>query len=288
MLEIIYRIYEVLDCENPQSTTSNNNVEIVPCSIDADYRREILMDCVVCDSRDHFKSIMRDRFGEKLTFRYSNKLKPGDLYCIIIGEHCFNTERYFNKIEYVCSECGAKVTTFLNSGNIISMSDHDIKYRFLGNSISSSGIPYSELKFCSNKCLTRYIDAEVSKIKHAGEGEFFVTRDAFTQNNTNGYVYKITKKSSGEFYVGQTQYVPMFRWAQHLKTPRFDIASLTDYEFEVIEIVPKGQNLLDRETYWIQECYRQNPEKSLNISQTGEVKKEILAKNNNNINCEAI
>ena len=83
-----------------------------------------------------------------------------------------------------------------------------------------------------------------------------------------GYIYLITKKTTGEFYVGQTIYAPVFRWAQHLKTERFNIKGILDYQFEVIEIVPKGENILEREKYWIQKKYKENPAKSLNIMQT--------------------
>lgn len=85
-------------------------------------------------------------------------------------------------------------------------------------------------------------------------------------NEIVGYIYKITKKSTGEFYVGQTQYAPVFRWGQHLKTKRFPIANILDYKFEVLEIVPKGENILEREKHYIQLLYRENPKKSLNIA----------------------
>ena len=87
MLEIIYRIYEVADEETAMknlesacdfgmfsSTSKNENIEL-------------LMDCLVCDSREQFKEIIRSVYGENIAFRYSRKLKAGDLYCIITGEH---------------------------------------------------------------------------------------------------------------------------------------------------------------------------------------------------------
>lgn len=73
----------------------------------------------------------------------------------------------------------------------------------------------------------------------------------FTED-ISGYIYKISKKSTGEFYIGQTMYAPVFRWGQHLKTERFPIKNITDYKFEVIEIVPKTENILEREKYYIQ------------------------------------
>ena len=60
-------------------------------------------------------------------------------------------------------------------------------------------------------------------------------------------------------------YAPIFRWGQHLKTDRFPISNIIDYKFEVLEIVPKSENILEREKYHIQKCYNENPDKSLNI-----------------------
>lgn len=66
---------------------------------------EITMDCKICESREHFKELIKEEYGENIAFRNSKKLNVGDLYCIIIAEHCYNTERYFNRIEYFCACC---------------------------------------------------------------------------------------------------------------------------------------------------------------------------------------
>ena len=71
-------------------------------------------------------------------------------------------------------------------------------------------------------------------------------------------------------------YAPVFRWCQHLKTERFPIKNITDYKFEVIEIVPKTENILEREKYYIQKFYKENPEKSLNIMCTANINTEQI------------
>ena len=71
-------------------------------------------------------------------------------------------------------------------------------------------------------------------------------------------------------------YAPVFRWGQHLKTERFPIKNITDYKFEVIEIVPKTENILEREKYYIQKFYKENPEKSLNIMCTANINTEQI------------
>ncbi len=259
MLEIIYRIYEVADEE-----TAAKNLELdlgfgLYSSTSKAQNIELLMDCKVCDSREQFKEIIKSEFGDNIAFRYSKKLKAGDLYCIIIGEHCYTTERYFNKVAFTCDCCGARVETYY--GKAIYFSDYEIRNKFFNIQ------DYAEKRFCCGKCKQVYEERERRILAPDENQEFYIQRDMFTRNIA-GYVYKITKKATGEFYVGQTVYAPVFRWGQHLKTERFPIECIEDYKFEVLEVVPKTENILEREKYYIQSLYKENPEKSLNIACT--------------------
>ena len=259
MLEILYRIYEVADEETAAKNLQNNmNFGFFSSTSKAE-NIELLMDCMLCDSREQFKEIIKSEYGANIAFRYSRKLKAGDLYCIIIGEHCYDTNKYFDKKTFKCDCCGATVETYYSKP--ICFSDYEIKYDFF--SIQD----YTEKRFCSDKCKHHYKHTELKTLKPDNEQEFFIQRDMFTEDIA-GYIYKITRKPTGEFYVGQTMYAPVFRWGQHLKTERFPIKNITDYKFEVIEIVPKTENILEREKYWIQTLYKENPEKSLNIACT--------------------
>ncbi len=261
MLEILYRIYEVADEETAQKNREQDRDFGLFSSTSKQENIELVMDCKICDSREQFKELIRAEYGENIAFSYrKGKLKAGDFYCVIIGEHCYNTERYFNKVEFICDCCGAKVETYIQRP--ICFDDYYIRTYFFNIA------EYKEKRFCSDKCKQQYLERERQRLKPDEEQEFWVTRDMFTEAHTAGYIYKITKKSTGEFYVGQTMYVPIFRWGQHLKTERFDIKGILDYQFEVIEIVPKGENILEREKYWIQKLYMANPQKSLNISCT--------------------
>lgn len=254
MLEVIYRIYEVADKDKEPENGCyfwgvSNNIELT-------------MDCKICDSREHFKELIKEEYGDNITFRNTKKLKTGDLYCIIIGEHCWNTERYFNKVIFCCDCCGAKIETFYYKP--ICLSDYEIRHYLFGIE------EYKQKRFCSNRCRDDYTDKERKRIKPDEEKEFFIEKDMFTKD-VSGYIYKISKKSTGEFYVGQTIYAPIFRWGQHLKTDRFPIENMEDYKFEVLEIVPKTENILEREKYYIQKYYKENPEKSLNIMCTANI-----------------
>lgn len=255
MLEVIYRIYEVAD----EKTAANNlekNLDFGLFSSTSKAQNiELLMDCLLCDSREHFKEIIKSEYGENISFRYSKKLKPGNLYCIIIGEHCYDTERYFNKVIFTCDFCGATVETYY--GKAISFSNYEIREHFYNIQA------YSDKRFCCNKCKQDYLEKIKKQLRPDDEQEFYIKKDMFSEDIA-GYIYKITKKSTNEFYVGQTIYAPVFRWGQHLKTDRFPIKHILDYKFEVLEIVPKSENILEREKYWIQTLYKENPEKSLN------------------------
>lgn len=256
MLEILYRIYEVADEETAIKNLEKDMDFGWFASTSKARNNELLMDCLVCESREQFKEIIKFEYGECIAFRYSKKLNPGDLYCIIIGEHCYNTESYFNKVVFKCACCDSTIETYYKHS--IFFTDYEVRHDFFN-------IPeYSEKRFCSQKCKQVYKDRELRKIKPDEEHEFYIQRDMFTQD-VAGYIYKITKKSTGEFYVGQTIYAPIFRWGQHLKTERFPIENIVDYKFEVLEIVPKTENILEREKFYIQTMYRENPEKSLNI-----------------------
>lgn len=266
MLEILYRIYQV-PSSNEKEIEHRRGIDFgVYSSSSKEDNIELVMDCCLCDSREQFKDIIRAEYGEDIPFRYSKGYKEGQLYCIIIGEHCYDIARYFDKITFTCTECGCTVTTYRKKS--IKIDNWDLEHKFFNKE------GYADKQFCSQKCLCSFVDRESAKIHPDGESEFWVTRDMFTNNKLSGYIYKITKKSTGEFYVGQTMYAPVFRWGQHLKTERFTIDNILDYQFETIELVPKGGDILEREKYWIQKCYLECPEKSLNIMQTANIQEK--------------
>lgn len=261
MLEILYRIYKV--AENDEFYNENNDDDIhLYESISNTKNIELAMECLICETRDAFKDIIRDLYGKDIRFTYSKKLEPGDIYCVIIGEHCWNTEKYFTRYDFECDCCHTKFHSYINAP--FKFSSSEISWDLL-NQVDK----YKDKTFCSWQCKDRYLALEKTKIANESDGlNVWANRGDFKSNKVAGYVYKITKKSTGEFYIGQTIYEPMFRWAQHLSTERFKIDNILDYQYETIEIVPYGENILEREKYWIQKYYKENPSLSLNIMQT--------------------
>lgn len=257
MLEIIYRIYKAVDNKDKLEQIKNNPYAILDNKVQLD------MDCIVCESRDHFKQLIKDQYGDDILFRRPKTAKTGDLYCTIIGEHCYNVERYFSKTVFKCDCCGAEVTTFSN--DYIGLSNYD--FERLGGKTK-----YIDKRFCSNECKHKYIDSEVLKLDpNDPDLAGWITPDSFQNANKNGYIYKITKRSTGEFYIGETVNAPVFRWGQHLKTERFPIENIEDYIFEVIHICSASENRFEVEKKYIQEYYAKDPKHSLNISCTANV-----------------
>ena len=266
MVEVIYRIYEVADEETAKKNMENDSNIYLYSSESKARNTELIMDCMIAENREAFKQAIREYWGESIAFRYAKNMKPGQLYCIIIGEHCYNTEKYFRKTEYDCDFCGSHVTSY--AGHSVKLSDSEIKYDMYNLH------EFEKKRFCCTDCKDKWKSITQSTLKADENTHFFVTRDMFTEK-ISGYIYKITKKSTKEFYVGQTMYAPMFRWAEHMKTDRFPISLIEDYIFEVIEIVQDGENILEREKYWIQKLFKEHPDLSLNISQTQLLRKEI-------------
>lgn len=265
MLEILYRIYRTLSEDERKEKLSNENSFSMFSSYSNLNNEELCMDCFLCENREDFKEYIKSIYGKDVKFANSKKYPPNTIYCIIIGEHCYNAQRYFNRIEYECDFCHCKVSGYID--NKVTIDNYELR-----DELANQYDKYKDKKFCSWKCKDAYIEIEKSKICDEDIAfNQFITRDMFTNNNLAGYIYKITKKSTGEFYIGQTVYVPIFRWGQHLKTERFDIKNILDYKFEVIELVKKNENILEREKYWIQKYYKENPSLSLNIMQTANI-----------------
>lgn len=238
-MQILYRIYEII---KPIVETEQIN------------KKELLMDIMVCESREHFKEIIKSVWGNEIKFRYSKSMSIDSKYCIIIGE-CYNPEKYLHRQVYNCDYCGAVVTAFSKP---LYIDNYTIKTELCDDAESR------EKTFCSQRCLNNYVEQRKKEISPSDELEFWVTRDSFSEK-INGYIYLITKKTTKEFYVGKTVYAPPFRWAQHLKGSRFPIKNIQDYKFEVIETVQNNENLAERELFWIKKKHNENPKLSLNI-----------------------
>ena len=257
-MEIIYRIYEIDEYERKRY---DGEIDIVKSKVMLD------QNVLCCNDRTHFKEIMKDLYQpNEVHFANTKKLKQGDIYINIISENCYNTEIYLMTNDYKCTNCGRNFKSnerFLKKIN---------RTYFLKNTCEQlykeKEKEIDDMVFCCEKCREKKedeLEKEFKEFVKANDpmGETWINRDDFKEFE-NGFIYKITKKSTSEFYVGQTKYVPIFRWGEHLKTNRFPLENIFDYKFETLEIVSRDK-LFEREAYWINKCRNENPELSLNI-----------------------
>ena len=252
-MKIIYRVYE----KGPGGSGFWGN-----------YDNILNQDVCICNSRDHFKDIMRSMYGEDIKFANSKKLVEGTPYIVIISEDCYDAEAYVSVMDYTCSCCGKQFKAIPKSlKKVGSTWEFD---RLCHELLLKRKDEIDDMVFCSEGCKGRTVERLKEEFNQYNEDhdllpDFYIDKNSFA-GSTAGYIYKITKRSTGEFYVGQTKSVPIFRWGQHLTTPRFDIKNIDDYIFEVIEIVPYTcrDELLAREAYWITKEREKAPDKSLN------------------------
>ena len=251
-MEIIYRVYEKI--VEGQSGFYNNNKILA---------QEVLQ----CESRNHFKEIMKDMYGKDIKFCNSPKLEIGKLFIVIISEHCDNAEKYLQVFKFECDNCGEK--KLATTGTPICYIREKLIERESPKYYSKHIYDILRKKFCCPECREKYENNHIEKaIKYREEMEdvedVWISKDRFDDYSKEGYIYMISKKSTGEFYVGQTKNNPIFRWGQHLLTNRFNMNNIEDYVFEILEKVPT-EKLNVKETYWINKKRNENPKLSLNI-----------------------
>jgi len=103
-----------------------------------------------------------------------------------------------------------------------------------------------EVHFCSYDC--KY--ETVQKI-NGSEGEW-QEREGYNKNGgVFGYIYHIYNRKTNKHYIGQTKYMPFFRWQEHVKSAlKGDICDLV---FETVCEVRKESNdyLNNIESWWI-------------------------------------
>ena len=263
-MDFIYRIYEVTF---QPSLSTNQILE----------RKDIILnqEVMITASRETLKENIRALYPN-IKFANNGKLKEGDIYCIIISDNCYNAAEHIAVKEYICDHCNK-----IFKSNEKLLNRYYSVYEFKTKQVSSDVLREYEARikdmlFCSRDCLLKHKEEVISMLeketldRNNNDKDFppdiFITRHTFDKVIKGvGYIYKISKRSTGQFYVGQTSYVPIYRWGQHLLTERFNIQNIGDYVFEILEVVNNSKLLNNRERYWINKCRDENPALTLNI-----------------------
>lgn len=115
---------------------------------------------------------------------------------------------------------------------------------------NNSNCKYKGKKYCSSECETRA--TELNRVNE------FISGGDWSTNIP--VIYKITDKRNDKCYIGQTKQSFTLRWWQHIKWGTSDCkfhkamqeSEVTDWAFEVIEVVSDTSLLNERESFYIE------------------------------------
>ncbi|MBE5957183.1 MAG: hypothetical protein E7253_12140 [Lachnospiraceae bacterium] len=182
-------------------------------------------------TRDKAKEIVKKRSNVN---RFAKPRKSDGLYAILMDSSKSYADYHCTKVHTKCLCCGK-----------------DIQGRYYG--FPKETLDGKEYFFCDWKCKEKF-QADVGMI----EGEW-QSREGFNSTKNIGYIYHIYNRKMDKHYVGQSLYMPFFRWQEHVKSKlKGDICDLM---FEVITEVPYDHRksdvdnkkiLNDLEAWWIQ------------------------------------
>jgi len=218
---------------------------------------------IISDSHELFKKHIRETHGSNIKFARSKKMVDGDLYCVVVMK-TEDESRFRDALPTItkCANCGKEIIyeEFLKWENkFVNVKHYDIRDK-------------NRYDYCGRKCQNNHLKILTQQLLDENDGinpHNFIDRSSYY--NGPGYIYMITKKSTGEFYIGQTNTLPVFRWAQHLKSSRFPIDKIEDYKFEILIIVKNKELLYEIENKFIKDYATRFP--TLILNGTGVTKK---------------
>lgn len=183
-------------------------------------------------SRDDVKKQVKNKYegATKKEIKFAKPRKKDGLYAIIMDSN----EEYYNwkykKINTYCFYCHRKIEGFARD------------FPSIDNNIINKHY------FCSYDCKNKLY----SKLYYEGE---FQEKESVS-NKVAGYIYHMYNRTKNVHYIGQTKYLPVFRWQEHIKDG--GKGNITDFTFDVITEVrcengQDGQKRLNNaESWWIQ------------------------------------
>lgn len=161
--------------------------------------------------------------------RFAKPRKGSGIYALIMDSNHFFYERFMVDVDTLCFNCHKPIKG---------------KIKDFPSMAADNGEKYY---FCSYDC-RRTVQ---NKINPYSEGEFQERAGYESNGGVYGYIYHIYNRSTNMHYIGQTVYMPFFRWQEHAKSGLK--GDITDLMFETIaEVRIKSQDYLNSiEAWWI-------------------------------------
>lgn len=124
--------------------------------------------------------------------------------------------------------------------------------------------------FCSYNCKSKFYNSQNPCL----EGEWQEKEDYKTNGGVFGYIYLIYNRDNNTYYIGQTRFMPFFRWQEHVKSGiKGDIKDLvfsviTEVKHDNRKTNTENQELLNNiEAWWIKKFREEmDADKVINIA----------------------
>lgn len=172
--------------------------------------------------------------------KFAKPRKTGGLYALVMEstQHFYN--RFHHEIDTICFDptCQKRLKGKAHEfpqlhKNYLSPSEEPDRY------------------FCSHKCKANTIQL----LRYEGE---FQSKEPGCHGSIFGYIYLIYNRAENKYYIGQTRFMPFFRWQEHVKAGfKGDIQDLSfSVITEVYKNLSKSENdnqiyLNNIEAFWI-------------------------------------
>ncbi|WP_300383888.1 hypothetical protein [Clostridium sp.] len=188
--------------------------------------------------RETVKLAVKSKNGN---IKFSKPKKEDGPYAIVMDSEEFYYDYFYKTIDDICFKCHKPV-------------------KGAWRDFPREEFNFKEIYFCSYDCKNSLHNSL------RFEGEF---QEKELVNDVAGYIYHIYNRIEDKHYIGQTKYLPFFRWQEHIKAG--GKGSIEDLTFEVITEVRKApgeeinETLNNIEAWWIKK-YKDEGYKVMNIS----------------------
>ena len=198
-----------------------------------DYNKGILLDEFYIKGEDITREEAKTRVINKYNsigqvMKFSKPRKKNGIYSIVMQSDKFYYDYFSKEIDTCCFHCHQPIKGMWRQFPRIEIQD-------------------KEYYFCSYDCKNKL----QNNLRYEGE---FQSKEKVNEKII-GYIYHMYNKTENKHYIGQTKYLPFFRWQEHIKEGKK--GDITDLVFDVITEVrcsneENPQKVLNNiEAWWI-------------------------------------
>ncbi|MDQ7094188.1 hypothetical protein REC12_11365 [Desulfosporosinus sp. PR] len=180
----------------------------------------------VIGGRDAVKQFVKERYSgqSSASISFAKPRNKNGMYAIVMESNQFFYDRFYTVLDTFCfwHNCHKPIKGKISEFPKSYIGEEDSQDKFV--------------HFCSYECKQHFDNS----VNPWNEGEF-QEKEEGENGNIYGYIYLIYNRAEDTYYIGQTRFMPFFRWQEHVKCGgKGDIKDLT---FSVLTEVSRNKNL---------------------------------------------